>query len=586
MVADLEIRFDDEAHLLLTVAAGDRAIVGHRHHSADIVPDPRPVDGKPDHPDALYYGGIAALYTGEENLAVELLLAATKALPDRADIINNLGAAYRQSGQIERAAEAFRKATELDPKSTDAFYNLGDTLRDCGQTNDAIKAYRQAIEIDPAYIDAYINLGATLAASQQFPEAIEILERAIHTQPEVAETHNTLGKVRQKMGDIPTAQKDFRQAIALRPDYADAYYNLGTTLIFTKDFLTAVEAFGKTIELVPDHAEAHAGQGATLTELKQYTRAIDAFRRTLALRPQHPAALRGLGDAHLAYGDLQEAEAAYRQALSVQDNDIGLMDSLSDTLQKMERFEEAAALYEKILEIDPNNATAAHFAAALQGKTTTTAPVEYVQKLFDDFADRFEETLTNELAYNVPHLIYEMLTRLQADGKITLPFRHALDLGCGTGLCGVMLKKPGHERVAELHGVDVSAKMIAEAETKNLYDSLNIAENVEYLDQSDPEMPFDFIYAADVFVYVGSLEATFAAVHARLTPSGTFIFTVESLDHGTYALNRTGRYAHHDEYIKTLASKIGFIVQECQEIVVRQESDTPIPGLLLALIRS
>ena len=540
---------------------------------------------QPDNPDAQYYGGIAALYTGEIQTAVDLLQTSFEAQPDRADIANNLGAAYRQLGQNERAVEAFRNAITLDPKSADAFYNLGDTLRDVGQIEDAMNAYHQVIEINPDYIDAYINLGAILAAIQMFPAAIEILEQAIKIKPDVAEAYNNLGTVRQRTNDMPAAVESFRQAIALKPDYADAHYNLGMALIFTEDFKAATDAFNKTIELVPGHVEAHACQGAALKELKQYEHAIDAFRRALSLRPQHGAALRGLGDTYLAYGDLQEAEATYRLALIEDQDNIELLDSLSDVLQKQERYEDAANYYERILELDPGNPTASHFAAALRGKNTDAAPAGYIQGLFNDFAPKFEETLVTELSYNVPELLCLSLILLQGEGIISLPFKRALDLGCGTGLGGKALKKSGANVVTELHGVDISSEMVAQAEKKHLYDSLNIAENIEYLEQCDAGKPFDLVCAADVFVYVGSLEATFAAVHSHLAPSGIFTFSIETLDHGTYALHRTGRYAHHGEYVKTLANNVGFNIQECQEIVVRQDRGLPIAGLLFVLLR-
>ena len=546
------------------------------------------LEQQPDNADAQYYGGIAALYTGDIQTAIDLLQAAVKTLPDRADIVNNLGAAYRQLGQTEQATGAFEKAIALDPECADAIYNLGDTLRDGGQIEGAMEAYKKVLKIDPNYIDAYINLGAIFAAIQMFPEAIQTFEHAIKIQP-VAEAYNNLGTVMQRIKDFPAAIKNFHQAIALKPDYADAHYNLGMALILTEDYAAATDAFDKTIELMPEHVEAHACQGATLRELKQYERAIDAFRRALSLRPLHAAALRGLGYTYLDYGDLQEAEATYRLALKEDNDNVELLDCLGDVLQKQERFDDAAGMYERVLEIDPNNPTASHFAAALRGKNTAAPPTGYIRDLFNNFAPKFEETLLNELSYNVPELICQSLQHLQDENIITLPFKRALDLGCGTGLGGKALKESGSDFVTEIHGVDISSGMIVEAEKKQLYDSLNIAENIAFLEQSDTGIdnakPFDFICAADVFVYVGGLEATFAAVHSRLAPSGAFAFSIETLDKGTYALHRTGRYAHHGEYVKTLAAKFGFNVQHCQEIVVRQDRGLPIAGLLFVLIR-
>jgi len=293
-----------------------------------------------------------------------------------------------------------------------------------------------------------------------------------------------------------------------------------------------------------------------------------------------------MGDTYLAHGDLQEAEATYRQALKLEKDNVELMDCLSDVLQKQERYDEAADMYDQLLAIDPNNATAAHFAAALRGRNTDAPPAKFVQDLFNDFAPNFEETLVKELSYDVPNLICQALKKLHEDDIISLPFNRALDLGCGTGLVGQAFKNADQCIVNELHGVDIAEDMIAEAEKKRVYDLLNTVEIIEYLTQHDTSLPYDFIAAADVFVYLGSLEAAFSAVHACLAESGVFVFSVESLPSGTYALHRTGRYAHHSDYIKSLAAKSGFSVQDCQEIVVRKERSLPIAGLLFILIKN
>jgi predicted TPR repeat methyltransferase len=541
---------------------------------------------EPRHPDALYFGGIAALYTGDADLAVKLLQTAADVLPDRADVANNLGAAYRQAGQDAQAADAFRHAAMLDPNNADAFYNLGDTLRDLRQPDEAIAAYRQVITTDADYGDAYINLGALLAARQQNDEAAAMFERAIAIDPGLALAHNNLGTVRQKLGRTDSAVDSFRAAIALNPDYADAHYNLATVLLMREDYRSAADSYRSAIECAPDYIEAHASLGATLKELKQYPDAIKAFRHALTVRPDHPAALRGLGDTYVSCGDLRQAERTYRKAIAAQEQGAGqnveLYDCLGDVLQKLGRHEEAAGIYTQILEMDPNNATALHFAAALRGETTAAPPPAYIRDLFDDFAPRFEETLTRELGYDVPALLRTAFEALQETNDVPVKFERALDLGCGTGLGGGALK----DMIDDLTGVDISANMIAEARAKNLYDSLHAAEIVAYLQDGDPPAAFDLIFAADVFVYTGDIKPVFAASHARLSERGIFAFSVESLEHGTYALQRTGRYAHHGGHIEALAAETGFTVLTRQDIVVRRDRGHPIAGLLFVLIRN
>ncbi|MEQ8193943.1 MAG: hypothetical protein RIB59_05600, partial [Rhodospirillales bacterium] len=113
---------------------------------------------------------------------------------------------------------------------------------------------------------------------------------------------------------------------------------------------------------------------------------------------------------------------------------------------------------------------------------------------------------------------------------------------------------------------------------------LQTAEILTYLRDGEAEAAFDLIFAADVFVYTGDLAPLFAAVRARLTSGGLFAFSVESLESGTYALQPTGRYAHHGGYVESLANKTRFAVLDGQDIVVRRDRGRPIAGRLYILI--
>ena len=56
---------------------------------------------------------------------------------------------------------------------------------------------------------------------------------------------------------------------------------------------------------------------------------------------------------------------------------------------------------------------------------------------------------------------------------------NVLDLGCGSGLAGVMIKP----RAADLTGVDLSPEMIELARARNIYDRLEVAEITAWLGQ-------------------------------------------------------------------------------------------------------
>ena len=96
-----------------------------------------------------------------------------------------------------------------------------------------------------------------------------------------------------------------------------------------------------------------------------------------------------------------------------------------------------------------------------------------------------------------------------------------LDAGCGTGLCGALVA-PFARRLV---GVDLSDKMLAHAEEKNVYDALVKAELTEFL--RDHRDAFDLIVSADTLVYFGDLDGVFAAAAGALRPGGLFVFTLE-----------------------------------------------------------
>jgi predicted TPR repeat methyltransferase len=60
-----------------------------------------------------------------------------------------------------------------------------------------------------------------------------------------------------------------------------------------------------------------------------------------------------------------------------------------------------------------------------------------------------------------------------------------LDLGCGTGLTGLEIKR----FCATLERIDLSSSMVEQARVKNIYDKLTHIDIAEYLSRS--ELDFD-----------------------------------------------------------------------------------------------
>ncbi len=111
-----------------------------------------------------------------------------------------------------------------------------------------------------------------------------------------------------------------------------------------------------------------------------------------------------------------------------------------------------------VLAIKPGYAEAQHMINSLTGKTSQSDPKEYVENLFNNYADKFEDSLINNLEYAMPLLLKKIFLN---SGLAKNNICRVVDLGCGTGLCGVEFR----DLTETLIGIDLYDKMIAKEKT-------------------------------------------------------------------------------------------------------------------------
>jgi len=239
---------------------------------------------------------------------------------------------------------------------------------------------------------------------------------------------------------------------------------------------------------------------------------------------------------------------------------------------RLARFEEAAQVFRHWLAMEPDHPKARHLLAACSGEAVPPrASDAYVKSVFDDFADSFDGRLA-KLDYRAPALTAAAIADCLGAGAGDL---EVLDAGCGTGLCGPLLKP----FAGRLIGVDLSSRMLDKARARGLYDDLCQAEIASYL-QGQPER-FDLIVSADTLVYFGLLDAVMTAGGRALRPGGLLCFTLEALDDaetGDYRLRYHGRYAHASTYVRARLEQAGLTVLRCDRETLRKEGGEPVPG--------
>jgi predicted TPR repeat methyltransferase len=132
-------------------------------------------------------------------------------------------------------------------------------------------------------------------------------------------------------------------------------------------------------------------------------------------------------------------------------------------------------------------------------------------------------------------------------------------------------------------GVDISQRMLDQARALGIYTSLIHADVADYLRGADRRD--DLVLAADVFIYVGDLDAVFAGVARVLRPGGWFGFTVERAeDDEELRLLPSLRYAHSEPYIRLLARAHGLTVQALWRAPLREDQQRPVEGLYVYLV--
>ncbi len=233
---------------------------------------------------------------------------------------------------------------------------------------------------------------------------------------------------------------------------------------------------------------------------------------------------------------------------------------------------EAVVAWRMALTIDRDDRTGSALKLQLAGAVPRedAPPSAFVEALFDQYADDFDHALVKTLGYRVPDLLIEAIV-----GAGGTRFGRVVDLGCGTGLMGAMLRPIA----GDLEGHDISAAMLAKAREKNVYDRL-VRSDLQMLLLTPGSL--DLVVAADVFLYVGALERIVAMVASALRPGGLLGFSVEKpMTAEDLFLQTSRRYAHSEKYFRATLASAGFTVLSLDPAVIRQDRGMPIEGLIV-----
>jgi len=280
---------------------------------------------------------------------------------------------------------------------------------------------------------------------------------------------------------------------------------------------------------------------------------------------------------HEAKGDIAGAADLLMQTLELAPGYAPAWFVLGELREKLGDRGGAIAAFERARNADPQDRHGAALHLIRFGAHPATAmPEGYLRALFDGYASRFDQALTEDLNYRAPGLLCRAVEAAHTGTRTK--FGAVLDLGCGTGLAALPFRPISNWMV----GVDLSPAMLAQARTKGLYDRLIESEVRAFLaDKAKIETRYHLVLAADVFMYFADLAPVLEAIAQVLASQGRLAFSVETHEGDGVLLRETLRYAHGGAHVQLALVAAGLKTISLDFASTRTEKGTPVPGLIV-----
>ena len=434
---------------------------------------------------------------------------------------------------------------------------------------------------DPALVkmtaDEALQHAIALHRQGDLDGAEPIYAEILRLEPRRPDALNFMGMLQLQRGDRLQALELLRRASTIAPKQPTVWNNLGNVLLALDRLGEAEKAFRRSLAL-HESAEALTNIARVQRRRQEWTRSETSCRRALTLAPTSGEAWHYLSLALLGQRRSEEAFEAAVQAELLLAPAAKRREAYGRALSAAGEHERAVAFYRDWLDREPDNPYVRHHLAASLGETPERASDAYVEQVFDQFAPSFDTHLAT-LKYCAPELVLDALRKVLPPPAAQLDIA---DLGCGTGLCGPLVKPWARS----LLGCDLSSAMLERAAPRQVYDALLKAELVQFL----VERPgaFDLLVSADTLIYFGELAPVFAASFAALRPGGALVFTLEALpdDAGAdFHLTDSGRYAHTQAGVQARLKASGFVQASIAAASPRHEGGRPVPGWLVTVRR-
>lgn len=495
----------------------------------------------------------------------------------------------------KRAKERCEKIIAVRPDYAEAYNNLAVLYDKQSDYANALKNYAKAVNLQPDYITAHHNLGLFFLKHEMFNEALIQFKNVIALNPDMLSAHYHLGNLYLGKNQLDLAEEHYQYVLTLQGEHSEVLSNLGVIELKKENPQLAIDYFGKSLAFDNNNQEARNNLAGTFMLHDRYENAITHYLELLTIEPNNREYHYNIAVAYMQLGHLNEAMVHFETVIENHPDHAASLNNLAAIFWRLGDPRKAENFFMRALAVEPENTTSRYMLTALRSKNDPTnanseyqehgAPADYVKNLFDNYAVQYDAHLCGQLQYQLPAKIGELLREyffIHDDRRVVANIQgECLDLGCGTGLVGQYLKS----YYAQLIGVDLSEKMLKNAEKTGFYDQLFCDEILHFFQDfsHSTKQSWDCICAAEVFEYLGVLKAIFQEISEHLKPQGLFIFSIEITEHADFLLQDTARFAHNPTYIHQLAKENGLKLLHEIPMTARLQNHEPLSSCLFFL---
>ena len=402
--------------------------------------------------------------------------------------------------------------------------------------------YKKILKISASHVDANYMLGSLYAEQNRLSKALLHTQKAQQFAPTSPYIHNNLGNIYRLSGDFENAEKHYLAALSIKTDLIEAYNNLAILYRRQQKISNAIELYLQALAINPDFVAARYNLGKTYLIINEFAQAKACFDKILAHTPNHALSHNELGNCYMRTHESEQAIGHFNSYLALVKND--------ECGVKMK------------------------LAYLNSGEMPARLAPEIVTQTYEQKATTWDQDIKRP---NMEFLGPQIIAATVEKTRQKFPHQAILDLGCGTGICGELLKP----YIASIVGIDLSPHMLKIAQQKSIYTQLVCMDIESYLSSSTEQ--FDLIVGSGILIFFADLHKIIDAVAQRLSTDGIFIFTLYKSDNGNISIRNNIHFAHSISHIEDCAKQAGLNVELTNEVIHEFDFGQPQWGYAVVL---